>query len=592
MMKMLRNLGLMVFAVCIAAFASGCGGGGGGGGSAMMEEEPPPVMEMECTSPQVGTYPDCMDPGPTDAERITDAQDTLADIVTDASTRVLAARTAANAVYAHLDATDAQIDLAINYLLAAQDALTDITAASTAVNAATTPEAAEMALAEARAALADLFAAQTGVENIQIALQTPATPPPGPTVTDVGVLTNNSSLIQHVRANKILSDALLGSLTSGTANNDGSIRVGPADVETTVNMDGTESCDAPCATFPGNTGTGADRVTGQRTVRVGTLISNINTPTLSGPSRFPNGFDLKNDDDTTYINAYTDISQTRLKVRTRTNIVEDNPSTMDMDERYAELDFEDTDYLVAGIWLTVDNADLSNSRIQAFAYGSQPIVASSTFCSGIEASAPTSSTSGTTTTDRNCEPTAGLSTIAGTDSFVEEGKTVTATYNGNANGAYIAGGDTSYFTASVTLTAEFLNPITQGDMVADDGEGSIQGSVTNITAGGQSMAGSIELQKQDLNNDISAAFTTGTTVGVVDGKSFSGGWKGQFFGLRHKPKTTETETDRTDPMDVMTTITTTYKPDAPGSVAGTFFATQQSNPAGEAAFIGAFGANR
>ena len=36
----------------------------------------------------------------------------------------------------------------------------------------------------------------------------------------------------------------------------------------------------------------------------------------------------------------------------------------------------------------------------------------------------------------------------------------------------------------------------------------------------------------------------------------------------------------------------TYKPQAPGSVAGTFYATQESNPAGSAAFIGAFGANR
>ena len=313
---------------------------------------------------------------------------------------------------------------------------------------------------------------------------------------------------------------------------------------------------------------------------------------LTGTGTLPHGFD-PNNGSTTFVNAYTDITKTRINVRTRTNVVNDDPNT-DGDQRYENRDFPDTDYLLAGIWLTVA-ASIGESSINAFAYGSQPITASSTFCSGIEENAaPTTSTSGTTTTttDRDCGATNGLNTIAGADSFVEEGKTVTATYNGNANGAYIAGGDTSYFTASVTLTAEFLNPITQGDMTAADGEGSIQGSVTNITAGGQQMAGSIELQKQDLTNNISAAFTIGTTVGVVDGKSFSGGWKGQFFGLRHKPKTTETETDRTDPADVMTTITTTYKPDAPGSVAGTFFATQQSNPAGEAAFIGAFGANR
>ena len=586
----------MVFAVCIAAFASGCGGGGGGGSAMMEEEEMPPVME--CTSPQVGTYPDCMDPGPTDEEKIEKAQDDLGVIVDDARRREGAARTAANAVYAHLDATDAQIDLAINYLLAAQDALADITAANAAVNAATTPEAAGMALAEARTALADLLTAQTGVESIQIALQTPMTPPPGQTVT---AFTNNSSLIQHVRANKLLSDALLADLDAAR------LLVGGVGSDTTINADDTETCTAPCATFPGNTGTGADRVTGQRTVRVGTLISNSNTPLLTGPSRFPNGFDLEMEsaDGTTatFINAYTDITQTRLKVRTRTNFLEDDEA--EGDRRYEEVDVANTDYLVAGIWLTVDNTDLRESEIQAFAYGSQPIVASSTFCSGIEGSTNPTSTSVTssatppvtTTTTRECALTEGLSTIAGDNGFVEEGKDVTATYRGDANGAYIAGGDTGYFTASVELTAEFQNPITQEDMTAADGEGSIQGSVTNIVAGGQQMAGSIELQKQTLGNDISAAFESGTTVGVVDGKSFSGGWKGQFFGLRHKPKTTETDTVHTRDGDgnitaTAITITTTYKPDAPGSVAGTFFATQQSNPAGEAAFIGAFGANR
>ena len=113
-MKTLRYLGLLVLVVFITAFASGCGGGDGGGG-AMMEEEPP-VVEP--------------DPGPTDAERITDAQDTLAGIVANARTLELAARTAANSVYAHPDATDAQIDLAINYLLEAQTLLTEIVGAS------------------------------------------------------------------------------------------------------------------------------------------------------------------------------------------------------------------------------------------------------------------------------------------------------------------------------------------------------------------------------------------------------------------------------------------------------------------------------
>ena len=163
---------------------------------------------------------------------------------------------------------------------------------------------------------------------------------------------------------------------------------------------------------------------------------------------------------------------------------------------------------------------------------------------------------------------------------------MTATYTGDANGAYIAGGDTSYFTGSVELTAEFINP-TGG--AATDNRGSIQGAVTNIVAGGQQMAGSIELQKQDFSDDIGVAFVAGAAVGVVDGKSFSGGWKGQFFGQ----KTIRSAASAPDENDsTVTVVTTRYESQAPGSVAGTFYATQLSNPAREAAFIGSFATHR
>ena len=110
------------------------------------------------------------------------------------------------------------------------------------------------------------------------------------------------------------------------------------------------------------------------------------------------------------------------------------------------------------------------------------------------------------------------------------------------------------------------------------------------------MAGSIELQKPttDLGNDISGEFN-GTAIGVVDSKSFSGEWKGQFFGHR-ATRSTETGTiERQDDQGQTVTVsqtTTMYSPQHPGSVAGTFFVKQLSNPAGEAAFIGAFGAHR
>ena len=293
---------------------------------------------------------------------------------------------------------------------------------------------------------------------------------------------------------------------------------------------------------------------------------------------------MKNAGGTTFVNAYTDIGR---EGRTRNSAVNEDDSATLHDERYNYN--PDTDYLLAGIWLTVDNANLGNSRITAFAYGGQPTSnATLNFCSGNEGSGE-SGTGTTRVTNRVCGGTTGFHEIS---DFVEDGQDVTATYRGDANGAYLAGGDTSYFTADVELTAEFRNP-TGG---ADDGAGSIVGEVTNIVAGGQQMAGSIELQEQSLANDISGndKFVAGSTVGVVDGKSFSGTWKGQFFGMPKgaRSQTSVTAADTPNAGDTTTTITTTYSPAAPGSVAGTFYATQQSAPAGDAAFIGSFAAHR
>ena len=415
-MKMLRYLGLMVFVVFITAFASGCGGGGGGGSAMMeMEEEMPQVME--CPQGQVGTYPDCMDPGPTDAELIENAQDTLADIVADARVRETAALAAYRAVILHPDVTEADIDLAIDYALNAQTFLAEITAASAAANAATTPAQAESALAEARASLGDLTLAQSGAEGIQIALQTAATPPPGQTqtVTDVGVLTNNSSLIQHVRANKLLSDALLGDLEAARL----SVAVASAESATGV-ADTRVPCAAPCAEFPDTIGSGDNRITGARTVRIQptdaseTLVSNSKTPTLSGPGRF-NGFDLKNEAGTLFVNAYTDVSQEVRGERKNDRTIEDDDMTAH-DERY---DYKpDTDYLLVGIWLKTDNSNLVDSEIGAFAYGSEALTDPADFCTNAE-----SNVAGTPS--RVCAEPTGFANIS---SFVDDGEDVTATY--------------------------------------------------------------------------------------------------------------------------------------------------------------------
>ena len=144
----------------------------------------------------------------------------------------------------------------------------------------------------------------------------------------------------------------------------------------------------------------------------------------------------------------------------------------------------------------------------------------------------------------------------------------------------------SYFEADVTLTAEFVN-------AADNGSGKISGEVTNITAGGKSISGSIDLITHTITTDsISASFGANPAAGVLAGENYTGNWTGQFFGMRavRSSKSVRTPADVQNP--ATTTITTTYSPDAPGSVAGTFYVIKQTAPAGDAAFIGAFGANR
>lgn len=557
-MRMLRFLRLAVCVVCIAAFASGCGGGGGGG-SATTPEEPPVVVEPEPTEP-------------TDADRIAAARQEVASILANAQARAGAARSAAAAIGTDPDATPDQITDAISHSNAARSALADIESANTAAIAATTPAQVNTALANARAAQGALNESASAISGIQGAVQAAANQRQQREADEMA-LTGGSSLIRHMRDNKLLSDAVLGAaganLETGADAATGSIRVGVA-TNPSISVGVRTACTEPCAEYPANT-EGANRVTGQLTVRLQGLVSSSTTPTLTGTSRLSNGFDLNNGA-TTFVNAYTDIAhQERKGAR---NTVEDDVDTTPYDERYDYI--IDTNYLLAGIWLTV-GADLSTSRIVAFAYGSQAIAVSSNFCVGNENSGAT-----TGQPTRNCEDTTGLNSISG---FVDDGKDFTATYTGNANGAYLAGNDTSYFTADVTLTAEFQNP-TSADTATTDGTGSIQGAVTNIVAAGKSIAGSIELQKHTFADAIGAYFGN-DAVGVVDGKSFSGSWKGQFFGMRHKPKSVMTDT-AADP-DV---ITTTYQADAPGSVAGTFYATQQSNPAGSAAFIGSFAAER
>ena len=538
-MKMLRFLRLAVLVVCIAAFASGCGGGGGGGTA---DEMPPPVME--CPEGQVGTYPNCTDPGPTDEERIATARETLAGIVNDANAIEGAARSAVTAVEANADATAEQIADARAEGNAALDAYRAIVRASGIANAATTPAAAEGAVTSARAALSTLSNAQSAAAAIQRAVEAVANLREQQ-AEEERLATNGSSLIQHVRANKIVYDAVITDLKA----------VAPATLIVDDFTTGTSEATYPAA--------------GERGVIVNGLNSqDIRTSSLGGTGRLPYGFDMKNAAGDSFVNAYTDI--TRENPSASTGLADDT-NTADNNEAVAAK--ADDDYLLAGIWL-------ASNAVKAFAYGGQPLDASRPADGAPFAECNRFRTAIAAGTASCTQLTTGFATI--TSIVPDAGERETATYRGDANGAYLAGGAMSYFTANVSLTAEFVND-------AGTGRGTIEGEVTNIVAAGKSINGSIELRETTLAdpNDISGVFPSATTttlaVGVVAGESYRGGWKGQFFGQRISGAKRGTTTAGVTPY--------TFSPLMPGSVAGAFNVIKESGE-GDAAFIGSFAAER
>ena len=555
---MFRSLGSVFCVVVMAAFIFGCGGGGGGGTTP--DPEPPVVTPVP----------------PTDTEElIAETRQMVATILTNARAEAARASSAASGLRTNADATADQITRADNHNRDAQAALTLIENANSAAIAATTPAAAQTALDNARTAQGTLSTAALAISSIQGIVQAVTNARMQREANELA-LTNGSSLIQHVRDNKLVSDAILENLglpSPGT--NPDPLEVG-----------GTSA--ANLATYPANDTTSTPRVTGVRgvTVTVGgaAFTSDSQTSALSGTGILPHGFDPKNPAASgTFVNAYTDISQTRKDVSlTRRG---DNPATNTTTEPYnhsysVRMDVADTDYLLTGIWLD------SNNVLKAFAYGSQPLSTdrTSTTANAGEA-APNAAflecLGVAQNTNNTCTDASSFTNIA---DFVAAGQDVSATYRGDANGVYLAAGATSYFEADVELNAEFNNPSVGTD------NGSIEGEITNIVAGGQSIAGSIELQTHTFAETIGAAFG-GNAIGVVEGNAYSGLWEGQFFGQRvssaQKPSTDALNTD-TDPA----TSATTFSAQAPGSVAGTFYATQQSAPVRDAAFIGAFGAHR
>ena len=308
---MLRFLGSLLCVVVMAAFVFGCGGGGGGGTAT--PGEPPPMVEPT------------PDPEPTDAERITELQQEVTTILNSARARAAGASSAASTLESNTDATAAQMENAASHSQDAQDALALIVSANSDAQAATTPAAALAALERARTAQNTLNTAASAITFIRDAVQA-VTNARMQREADQIALTGGSSLIQHLRDNKLLSDAVLGA--AGANLTATSLVVGAAGAEGGLTDGVRADCTAPCAEHPLYTGSGAgaDRVTGQRTVRItptgGTaLTSSSTTPTLTGTSTLSHGFDLNNapTPGTDFVNAYTDVDRERRGARNETD---------------------------------------------------------------------------------------------------------------------------------------------------------------------------------------------------------------------------------------------------------------------------------
>ena len=203
----------------------------------------------------------------------------------------------------------------------------------------------------------------------------------------------------------------------------------------------------------------------------------------------------------------------------------------------------DADYMSWGVWLTVPDAvptdDAPNvASAGAFASGNQPF-------------------------------------------SVRAALKDTATYNGDATGLYAAGGYVDYFDADVSLEANFGGTQGADSDTTDDTPndmfllGVVTGTVSNISAGGMDVDGSLMLGRATITtdnvDDPSMDGFSGKTSGTLAGRAMAGNWGGQFFGPS-------------------SATGTAAESQYPTTAAGTFGATAPGNVNDPVRILGAFGA--
>ena len=215
----------------------------------------------------------------------------------------------------------------------------------------------------------------------------------------------------------------------------------------------------------------------------------------------------------------------------------------------------DTDWLAAGVWITVPEDPLGEHEFGAYVHGSDPFTANE------------------------------LGTLAGT-----------AKYNGTAAGRYAEqAGDTlsaGRFSASVALTADFDDDL-------------IEGSVSKFMVGGHAKDDWVVNLEETAINTTDNRFNGQTSGLVSGGRGLHGVWNGQFFGNDGNPAIAaalaaaeavaagDGEEDQ-DVQDANDAYVVTLEADMmkPGSAAGTFVATDRDRSDGYTVTLGgAYGAH-